>query len=1055
MRRDARRPSRGKPSPDPIAACRHPDCRCGLSRRQLLKIAGTGAIASILPGPPALMAESPQTPDAAGHTVPADKRLSEEWLRRLFERGTPQVFAGNDLATIGMPVGGIGAGQLYLLGDGTLGCWQIFNRQHFTGYGDRSYGHRVPEKPVAQGFALVIETEGRRQVRRLSMEGFPEARFRGEYPIGRVDYAHPDCPVRVRMEAFSPFIPLNAEDSGLPVTLFELELTNTSDRPLHVGILTWLENAVGLHSGEFFEDRGLRRSRRTTDGDRSFILHAVEERPEQDVAPPRPPIVLADFEGDSYGDWTAEGPALGSGPAQGGFPEQNALSGYEGRGLVNTWQGNDDLTGTLTSPPFEINRRFLNFKIGGGNHPGEACVDLLIDDQVVRSETGRGSEELAWRSWGLTRWTGRQARIRIVDRRTGPWGHINVDHIELSDTARAGVEGPLGEQGDIGTMCLAWEGRMRSTAETAGLLADLGPTDPPLTAEDDVSAPLGRRYAVAAATAPVEIGPGTSVTHAFVLAWHFPNRVTLGRRVGQAYARRFVDARSAARYVLDHRPRLAGQTRRWRDTYYDSTLPFWLLDRLHSTVANLATGTAEWWANGRFWGWEGVFCCEGTCTHVWNYAQALARLFPALERSVREMQDFDEAFHGDGLVGFRGQRNGWYAADGQAGTILKSWREHLMSADDGFLRRNWPRIRLAIEYLLAQDGDDNGLMEGRQHNTFDINFEGPNTFVGSLYLAALRAGRAMALEAGDETFARRLEEVFDRGRRLSVEQLWNSAYFIQQVDLARHPKHQYADGCLSDQLIGAGWARQVGLGEIYPPEHTRTALRSIWTYNWAPDVGPHNKAHPPSRWFLAPGDAGLFNCTWPRGEHLADGVLYQNEVWTGTEYQVAGHMIWEGMVTEGLAICRAIHDRYHPSRHNPFNEVECGDHYARSLASWGILLALSGFEYHGPAGRLAFAPRISPERFKAAFTTAEGWGSFGQKRSDGRQTARIELHWGRLRLARLDLEVEESRPVASVAVTLAGRRLQAEWRLDGRRLEISFVPPAVVEVDQAMEVEIA
>jgi len=1029
----------------------------GPGPRVLLGIAVGAAAAWLLACPPAAAAASDRGPETAGqgHTVPADKRLPDEWVRSLRERGRPQVFHGADLATIGMPVGGIGAGQLYLLGDGTLGCWQIFNRHHFTGYGDRCYGHRRPETPVAQGFALVVEADGRRQVRRLSVEGFPEVRFRGEYPIGRVEYAHPDCPVRVRMEAFSPFIPLNAEDSGLPATLFELDLTNTSASPLRVGLLAWLENAVGLHCGEFFEDRGLRRSRRRTDGGRGFILHAVEERPEQDLAPPRPAVVLADFEGDSYGDWTVEGQAFGSRPAQGGFPGQNPVGGYEGRGLVNTWQGNDDLTGTLISPPLEISRRFLNFKIGGGNHPGEACLDLLIDDQVVRSETGRGSEELAWRSWGLSRWTGRQARIRIVDRRTGPWGHVNVDHIELADTPRAGAEGPLSEQGDIGTMCLAWEGDALPAAGVAPLLDELGPIDPPTTAEEEVSVPIGRRSAPAVATVPVEIAPGASVTRAFVLSWHFPHRVTLGRRVGQAYATRFTDAYAVARYVLDHRPRLAGETRRWRDAYYDSTLPFWLLDRLHSTVSNLATGTAEWWANGRFWAWEGVFCCEGTCTHVWNYAHAPARLFPALERSVRQMQDLDEALHGDGLVGFRGARNGHYAADGQAGTVLKSWREHLMSADDAFLRRNWPRIRMVIEYLLAQDGDDNGLMEGSQHNTFDINFEGPNTFVGSLYLAALRAGREMALEAGDEPFARRLGEVFQRGRRLSVEELWNDEYFIQKVDLARHPRHQYADGCLSDQLIGAGWARQAGLGEIYPLQQTRTALQSIWKYNWAPDVGPHNKAHPPWRWFLAPGDAGLFICTWPRGTHLTDGVLYQNEVWTGTEYQVAGHMIWENMVTEGLAICRAIHDRYHPARHNPYNEVECGDHYARALASWGVLLALSGMEYHGPAGRLGFAPRITPENFKTAFTAAEGWGSFSQTRSADGQDARIELHWGRLRLARLSLEVEEGRPVGRVAVTLAGRPVEADWRLDGRRVEIGFALPAVVEAGRTLEVRIA
>ena len=118
----------------------------------------------------------------------------------------------------------------------------------------------------------------------------------------------------------------------------------------------------------------------------------------------------------------------------------------------------------------------------------------------------------------------------------------------------------------------------------------------------------------------------------------------------------------------------------------------------------------------------------------------------------------------------------------------------------------------------------------------------------------------------------------------------------------------------------------------------------------------------------------------------------------GFEYQVAGHMIWEGMVQEGLAITRDVHDRYHASRRNPWNEVECGDHYARSMASYGVFLAACGYRYHGPTGFLAFAPRLTPENFRAAFTTAEGWGTFSQKRQGGKQSIVIHLRWGSLRL---------------------------------------------------------
>ena len=200
-----------------------------------------------------------------------------------------------------------------------------------------------------------------------------------------------------------------------------------------------------------------------------------------------------------------------------------------------------------------------------------------------------------------------------------------------------------------------------------------------------------------------------------------------------------------------HIDRLANDTALWVQTYYDSTLPYWLLDRLHSTVSTLATSTCEIWKNGRFWAYEGVRCCDGTCGHVWNYEHALARLFPQLERTVREMQDFNpEAglVADTGMIRFRGDWPDFWCGDAQTGYILKAYREHQTSADDGFLTRNWPQIRKALEFLFQQDGNDDGVIEGEQHNTYDINFYGPNPMIGILYLGALRAGEEMAKEHG-------------------------------------------------------------------------------------------------------------------------------------------------------------------------------------------------------------------------------------------------------------------------------------------------------------------
>jgi len=983
-----------------------------------------------------------------GHVIPTDKKLSKDAVKRFYERGKQQTYQGKDLDTIGMPVGGIAAGQLYLRGDGTLALWQIFNKHVFTGYGATCYTTYRPDSPVDSGFAVVVESNGRTIAKPLNQD-FGKVEFASEYPIGLVRYQDDSFPVKVEMEAFSPFIPLNAKDSALPSTLFHITVENTSNRVLEAGVLSWLENAVLMHSAKSVLAQ--RRSQIIGEKNRTLIVHTAEKAPPPEGAPlPRPKIVIADFEAPDYGDWKATGEAFGAGPAHGTLPDQNPVSGFLGKGLVNTYLGKDVPHGTLTSPPFNINRKFINFLIGGGNHIGQTCINLIIDGKVVRTAVGKSDEKLEWYFWDVEEFQDSQAQIQIVDQASGGWGHINIDQIELSDKPEKVPSGPVDKLPDYGSLALAFDGKVLSPSEASNLLASASDTwAKKLSVQKNITFPVTQRKNIGLATNMVKLDAGAKQTFKFVLSWFFPNHQN-----GREYANRFKSAPEVAHYVLDNHKRLAGDTRNWHKTFYeDSTLPRWLLFRLHSTVCNLATGTCQWWGNGRFWAWEGVGCCAGTCTHVWNYAHAVARLFPELERIAREMQDFGEGFDSQsGLVGFRSNRA--YAADGQCGTVLKAYREHIMSADNTFLKRNWPSIKKALEFSIVRDGNDDGLIEISQHNTYDINFEGANTFVGSLYLAAIRAGEEMAKEMGDKDFAKRCRKIFESGKRLTVERLWDGEYFIQEVDLKKYPKHQYEKGCLSDQLFGQGWAHHVGLGYIYPPENINKALQSVWKYNWAPDIGPYNVNHKPERWFARAGEQGLFTCTWPKSPYIAEGVRYKNEIWTGIEYQVAGNMVWEDMLDEALAICYGIQQRYHPAKHNPYNEVECGDHYARAFASWGVYTALAGFEYHGPKGHLGFAPGITPEDFRAAFTCAEGWGTFSQKRKGKTQHEEIDIRWGRLRLKSLAFAIPENLRRVKVSITAAGKPILVDYALNDGRLNIILKKDLILSEGQTLEVKI-
>lgn len=1031
--------------------CAPSGCCGSLSRRDFLTAAGAAATALLASRLPVMA--GPFAREDFDRLVPADKRLDPAWVTSLFERGTPAVFRDPvELKHIGMPVGGLCSGQLYIGGDGRLWHWDIFNKHIRTGA--EHYAEPMgPVSPVEQGFALRVGGA----TRRMDSSGWKDIAFRGEYPIARVTYRDPACPVDVALEAFSPFVPLDTPASSLPATALNFTLHNGGTAPLQAEIAGWLENAVCLHTGNRYALERLNRIAR--EGGMALLECAAKEIPGPKL-PPRPTVVFADFEGGSYGDWTVEGDAPGSAPADGPRTIQK-LSGFLGKGLVNTWTGSDKPTGKLTSPEFIIGRRFISFLIGGGRHVGQTCVNLVVDGKVARTAQGANTDALAWVSWPVGDLEGKRARIEIVDQHSGGWGHIDCDQIEFADEPRAdGATGvPLAEAHDFGTLALALldaapEDCARARLSGARPEDDAFENDP----APESAATFPKRL-VGSLARKVTLAPGESRTVTFLLAWHFPN-LSLGadqwikdnklKEGGRHYATRFTSAREVVAHLARHRDRLFAETRLWRDTWYDSTLPHWFLDRTLANASTLATSTSHRLRSGRFYGWEGVGCCAGTCTHVWHYAHSVARLFPDLERSAREMADFGIAFdQATGSIGFRGEFHGNPAIDGQCGCILRAYREHQMSPDGAFLLRVWPRARKALEFLIAQDANGDGIIEGKQHNTLDADWYGPVSWLSGLYLAALRAGEEMAREAGDAQFADRCHAIFEAGQTNLVARLFEGDYFINRPDPAHADAINSGTGCHIDQVFGQSWAFQVALGRVLPEDKTRAALRALWRYNFSPDVGPYREAFKPGRWYALAGEAGLLMCTFPRTDwsfERAQGkntkhagfAGYFNECMNGFEHQVAGHMIWEGMTQEGLAIFRAVHDRYHPLRRNPWNEVECGDHYARSMASHGVYLAACGFAHHGPKNHIGFAPRLSPENFRAAFTAAEGWGSYSQIHQRSEMRAEIALRWGRLRAQTLTFELPDGMKASKALVLLAGQSLAPPFRQEGRAITISL-----------------
>ncbi|MDF2439842.1 MAG: non-lysosomal glucosylceramidase [Abditibacteriota bacterium] len=1024
-----------------------------IGRRGFLRMAGAGAMT--------LMAS--QLPVMAGpfdnndfeREIPRDKKLDPEWVKSLFTRGTPTVYRGAHLNSIGMPIGGLCAGQLYLGGDGKLWHWDIFN-QHI-GTGDAHYVYPLfPNSPLEQGFAIRVTSGGQTQTRGLDKIGFSDITFRGQYPIADIEYRDNALPVAVSLEAFSPFIPLATDDSSLPATILNFTVRNTSSQPIEALLSGWLQNAVSLHHSWPAQTR---RNRIMRDKGLTFLECSVDQPPAV-ASSTRPDIVFEDWNKSTFEGWTVEGRAFGSGPVRkADIPAHQGDVGGPGERVVNSHaaapaarvEDRDSHTGKLTSRPFTIERNFLNFWIGGGSHRDQTTFNLLVDGKVVHAATGASNNRMSEQTFDLRALQGRQAALEIIDSATGAWGHIGVGRITASD--RPVVNVPLEEMSDYGTMGLALLGapaeHTLAHSQTGGFEGRGG---------TQASAPLDQPL-IGALGRTLRLRPGQSATVSFVLTWHFPNLSIEGLgKVGRHYGTRFDSARAVANYIGTDFGRLTGQTRLWRDTWYDSTLPFWFLDRTFLNTSILATSTSYRFANGRFYGWEGVGCCPGTCTHVWHYAQAVGRTFPELERSAREMADYGAGFDADsGRIRFRAEHNNHWAVDGQAGCILRVYREHQMSRDSQFLQGVWPRVKKSLEWMIQHDPNTDGIMDGAQHNTLDADWFGRVAWLSSLYVTALRAGAAMASEMGDSSFAAQARTIAEAGSRNISRDLFNGEYFIHLPDPAHVKTVGSYDGCEIDQVFGQSWAHQVGLGRVLPQAQVRTALASLWRYNFTPDVGPFRAKRSAGRWYAVAGEGGLIMCTWPRGESSRVSQhfdFYFNENMSGFEYQVAGHMLWEGMVMEGLAITRAIHDRYHAARRNPWNEVECGDHYARAMASYGVFVAACGFEYHGPQGTLAFAPKLTPQNFKAAFTSAEGWGSFAQKSANNRFQAEVALKWGRLNVKVLSLALPQSTSTKTVRVTHNSRPLSSTYRVQDNRLIVTMASPLDLQAGQNLEVSV-
>ena len=559
------------------------------------------------------------------------------------------------------------------------------------------------------------------------------------------------------------------------------------------------------------------------------------------------------------------------------------------------------------------------------------------------------------------------------------------------------------------------------------------------------------------------------------------------------YATLWKDSRDTAHYALSNWDRLFRETTAFKAALFCSTLPAAVVDAISANLSVLKSPTVLRLQDGTFYGFEGchpdAMCCEGSCTHVWNYAYALPFLFPRLERGMREA-DYRHNLRADGGMSFRiqlplgrGRSSFRPCADGQFGGIVKVYRDWKISGDTDWLARLWPAVKNSLAFAWSPDNrdrwdrDQDGVLEGRQHHTLDTELFGPNSWLTGFYLAALKAAAEMAEHLEDADAAAEYRALFRSGKRWVDAHLFNGEYYHQLIDLsdkrmlgrlieadatvvdggtgrsaARRDwdeywdagsgqiNYQVADGCGIDQVVAQWHANIAGLGDIFDPAQRRTALRSVWRYNF---VRQMRHTFNPRRVFSLNDESGVLTCSYPRGRPNTV-IPFAEETMSGFEYQVAGHMIQEGLVDEGIAIVEAIRARYDGEKRNPWNEMECGSNYARAMSSYALLLALSGFEFDMTKGEIGFHPKQFGGTHRFFWCLHTAWGT-------------VELHADRIILSVLHGSMALQRFNASAlrerdvtAATLDGQELPYAQR----QQSVILAEPAHLEAGSVLRLDL-
>ncbi len=944
-------------------------------------------------------------------------------------------YDGANVSRVAFPLGGIGAGCYFLEGNGGFSGISVKHRLDFFNEPTFFAALCVKGTTSTQNVAKVLEGPipeykyfGRPGAalgsgdKTYGLPRFTDCKFEANFPFAEIDLTDDVMPVDVKIIGFSPFIPNEPDWSSMPAGSIDYVLTNKTDRPLDAVFSFNARNFMGGSSFEKLDDgfnvvgpdgkfavviQQNAQEKQKVYKDCCWFrggwfdpLSVVWNNIQQGALIDNPPsegnapgaslftrVELAPKETKNIRVLTAwhipssnlkEGQGaqaklqMATFPAKGTAQRQQNVSGYSGSGLVNTfYPDGDGHVGRLISPTFTPKKKYLYFKIGGGSlQEVGVSIQEEIDGEFKTVATYRGKdlEKLEWTKYSFENARGKNFRLYVFDESTLPWGHINADQFVFSDL----------EESEFFAKEKEFEGKdATSESDEIVLFADFEQED------------FGKWQVVQTVEAPTPQTPRAST----YVPW---------------YATRYESVKDVLKTFDSNYDALRARSELFAQTLDKSTLAPEIMEAVEANLAILKTPTVLRQFDGRLWAWEGCQdsngSCAGSCTHVWNYTQALAHLFPSLERSFRQTE-FNESLTSTGRQAFRANLPishggiSWDASDGQLGTIMRVHREWKISGSDEFLREYWSKVKLSLEFCIATwDPNESGLLTESHHNTYDINYVGIDGHCGSFYLGALAAVCKMGEALGEDV--ERYRAILKKGCARYEKELFNGEYFVQRIPQATNeetdvyqasrgnveqsayyqevarkmfeqgPKYQYGNGCLSDGVLGFWIAKVCGIDDdLIDPKLIKSHLLAVYKHNFKRDLSAC--ANPQRPTYALGKESGLLLCSWPNDDKLLLPFPYSDEVWTGIEYQVASHLAFFGEYDKARDIVAAARTRYDGAKRNPFDEYECGHFYARAMSSFGLLQGFTGVRYDATNKTLYYRP--TSENYVVPLFTNSGY----------------------------------------------------------------------------------